>query len=45
MMPSGRWAQVVKPKGTLVHTSQYWVEGITLILTRMPASFHCSTMV
>ena len=45
MMPSGRWAQVVKPNGTLVHTSQYCVEGMTLILTRMPASFHCSTMV
>jgi hypothetical protein len=44
MIPSGRWAQVVKPKGTLVQTSQYCVEGITLIFTRMPASFHCSTM-
>ena len=45
MIPSGRWAQVVNPNGTLVHTSQYCVEGMTLILTRMPASFHCSTMV
>ena len=44
MTPSGRWAQVVKPNGTFVHTSQYWVDGITLILTRMPASFHCSTI-
>src|SRR4029450_12152272 len=44
MIPRGRWAQVVKPNGTLVHTSQYCVEGMTLILTRMPASFHCSTM-
>src|SRR5215813_4505137 len=45
MMPRGRCAHVVKPKGTLVQTSQYWVDGSTLILTRMPASFHCSTMV
>ena len=45
MTPSGRWAQVVKPNGTLVQTSQYWVDGITLILTRIPASFHCSTIV
>ena len=45
MTPSGRWAQVVKPNGTFVHTSQYCVDGMTLILTRMPASFHCSTMV
>src|SRR5262249_23014493 len=45
MIPSGRCAHVVKPKGTLVQTSQYCVEGITLILTLMPASFHCSTIV
>jgi len=44
MTPRGRCAQVVKPKGTLVHTSQYWVEGMTLILQRIPASFHCSTI-
>src|SRR5207244_5137652 len=44
MTPSGRWAQVVKPNGTLVHTSQNCVDGITLIFTRMPASFHCSTI-
>src|SRR2546426_6137016 len=44
MTPSGRCAHVVKPNGTLVHTSQYCVDGMTLIFTRMPASFHCSTI-
>src|SRR5205814_8261514 len=44
MTPSGRCAHVVKPNGTLVQTSQYCVDGITLIFTRMPASFHCSTI-
>ena len=32
MIASGRWVQVVKPNGTLVHTSQYWVDGMTLSL-------------
>ena len=43
MKPSGRWAQAVNPKGTLSHTSQNWAEGMTLMFTRMLASFHCST--
>ena len=44
MVPIGRWVQPVKPNGTFVQTSQNWVDGMLLILTRMPASFHCSTI-
>ena len=43
MVPSGCGVHPVKPKGTLVQTSQNCVDGMLLILTRIPASFHCST--
>ena len=45
MKPRGRCVHEVNPKGTLSHTSQKSEDGSRLILTRMPASFHCSTMV
>src|SRR3546814_11284146 len=42
MMPNGRWVHEVRLNGAVVQTSQYCVEGITLIVMSMPASFTCS---
>src|SRR3546814_17469975 len=41
MMPNGRWVHEVRLNGAVVQTSQYWVEGITLMVMSMPASLTC----
>ncbi len=37
MVPSGRWVHAVIPNGVWSQISQYWVAGMTLMLSLMPA--------